>query len=149
MNENSSPGEEQETNHFQKGRNVVQLPERIDHHRHGRTGIDKSSKVHLAQGNDESCVDGQEQHKIEFAGADILRHLSAIGQEKSLENLLDKVARSHQQNNLPFGPVSDVVRVLINDADEGESQRKPKQFGKNPEQEVGLATHLANDGALP
>src|SRR5258707_13145845 len=79
-----------------------------------RAGIDETAEIDLPERDDEARVDRQQQHEIEFAGADVFGDLGAVGQEERLENLLNKMARAHQQHDLPFRPIANPIRVLVN-----------------------------------
>ena len=127
----------------------MKLARGVTHHRQGGGGIDKSAQVHHAQGDQKARVHRQQQHEIQPAGADQFGKLDAVGQENGLENLLDEMARPHQQDHLPFGPGGDVVGVQINHADETELQPKPEQLDHDPEQEVAFETHFPHDGVAP
>ncbi len=127
----------------------MQLTRGISHDHQGGGGIDESAQVHLAQGNEKAGVDREQQHEIQPAGADQLGKLGAVGQEKGLENLLDEMARPHQQDDLPFGPGGDVIGVQIDDADEAELEGEPKHLDHDPEQEIAFETHFAHDGVAP
>jgi hypothetical protein len=61
-----------------------------------------------------------------------------VGQKDGLKELLDEMARAHQQDHLPFGPGGNVVGVQIDHADETELQRKPQQLDHDPKQEVAF-----------
>src|SRR5438045_8058494 len=149
MDEDPGGSQTEKAHDLEGGGNEVQLLQSIDHHGHGRTGVDKAPQVNLAQGDNEAGIDREQEHEIELTSADILRNLGTVGEKKCLENLLNEVARAHQQNHLPLRPIANVIGVLINHRDEGQLQAEPEQLNDDPEQEVGLETHLANDGVLP
>src|SRR5688500_14779534 len=73
----------------------------------------------------------------------------AIGEEERLEDLLDEMRRTHQEHYLPFGPIGDPVRVLIDHRDECQLHRKPQRLGDDPHEEVRLEAHLPRHGVLP
>src|SRR5438552_1400369 len=118
MDEDPGGSQTEKANDLEGGGNEVQLLQRVNHHCHGRTGVDKAPQINLAQGDNEAGIDREQEHEIELAGADILRNLGAVGEKKCLENLLNEVTRAHQQNHLPLRPVADVIGVLINHRDE-------------------------------
>src|SRR5437868_15352264 len=113
MDEDPGGSQAEKANDLEGGGNEVQLLQRVNHHGHGRTGVDKASQVNLAQGDDEAGVDREQEHEIELTSADILRNLGAVGEEKGLENLLNEVDRSHQQILLPIRQITTVIGVQI------------------------------------
>ena len=111
--------------------------------------VDERTEIHFSQREEEARVDRQQQHEVESPGADEFGHLHAIGQEEGLENLLDEMRHAEQQHHFPLRPVADVIGVRIDDDDERELQREPKHLNHDPEQEVRLEAHLANDRVPP
>src|SRR2546427_591417 len=59
------------------------------------------------------------------------------------------MARAHQQYDLPFRPIANVIRVAVDHRDERQLQGKPEQLHENPEQEIRFEPHLPHDGVLP
>src|SRR5204862_3439239 len=86
---------------------------------------------------------------IEPSGANQFRELHQVRKKKSGEKLLDEITCADLQDDLPFGPITDVVGVTVDDRDKSQLQREPEQFDNDPEHEVCLELHLADHGVAP
>ena len=138
-------GFKEEAKDLKHRRHQRQLLEGVSHHRDGAGGVDIAAQVHLAEREHETRVHRQEQYEIQLAGPDLLGQMRAVDEEERLKDLLDEVTRAHQQDDLPFRPVEDVVRVLVDDGDEADLQGEPEKLHPNPQDEVRLERHLPGD----
>ncbi len=134
-----------EPGQLQYGRAQLELVPGIHHHGDGQPGVNERPKVHLAEGNDETRVDRQQQQKIQLTTAHQFGEIHAVDQEESLEELLNEVAGSDEQHHLPFRPRPDRVRVQIEHADKSQLQREPKHLHGDPQQEIRFENHFPRD----
>ena len=149
MNHDAHRRQQGKTHDRFPARRQAQLVAGVNHHRHGGGGIDEAAQVHLPEGNHEPGVHRQEQHEIEFARADELGKLSAVGQKNGRENLLNKMARAQQHHHLPLRPGANPIGMRVDDREERQLQREPEHLHDDPKEEVRFETHLAHDRVLP
>ena len=149
MDRDPRHAQRRESRQLPRRRMQMQPGRRHDHHAHREGRVDERAQIHLPRGDDEARVDGQRQQEIHLARAHQLRKVRAVSQEKRLIDLLDEVARAHQQHHLPFRPRTDGSGLRINDRDKGQLQAEPQQLHDDPEDEIALERHLPRHGILP
>jgi hypothetical protein len=149
MDEKAGQGENQEAADLGEGWKELEFVAGISHDCDSARAIDEAAQINLAEGNEKARVDGKQEHKIQFACADVFGKLGQIGQEKRGEKLLDELAGADEENDLPFRPCADMVCMAIDDGDECELEGKPEQFHDDPEEKIRFELHLPDDGVFP
>src|SRR6266404_4114652 len=149
MDQDAGEAERKKSCDLKQGWNEMELFCSVRHSGYSKSGICESAKVYLAQRHDEAGIDGEQQKKIEFTGADQFGQIRAIDEEESLEHLLDKIASPDQQDHLPLGPAPDIVGMQIEHPDKTELQPEPEQFDEDPQQEIAFESHFPRHRIFP
>jgi len=74
----------------------------------------------------ELAVNWQHQHRIELSGADQLRDVGDVHEEKRLEQLRDHLVGPDQQDDFPLRPIADAIDLPEDDAEENLEDREGK-----------------------
>lgn len=72
--------------------------------------------------------------------------MGAIDEEEGLEDLLDELAGSDEEDDLVAGPAGDAFCMEVEDVDEAELECEPGEFDDDPEQEIDLERHFPDEG---
>src|SRR6266480_765290 len=116
-----------------------------DHHS-AKRGVDHAVEAELFSGNSKLAVDRQHQQRVEFSGADQFRNIGNVDEKKALENLGDHLVGADEKHHFPFRPITDVIYLPENNAEENNLSAEPKDLDDHPQQEVCLEAHFPNEG---
>src|SRR6266568_7608743 len=126
-------------------RHDAELGQRDTNHGGAEQSVDNAVEPELFRGNRELAVDWQHQNGIQFSHPHELRDICEVHEKESLEKLCDDLVCADQQHHFPFRPVTDVIDIPKNDAEENDLPAEPKNLDHHPQQEVRLETQVADE----
>src|SRR5438067_7163669 len=128
-----------------EARDDLQLRQRDDHDDAAEDRVQHAVESELFRGNGELAVDREDEERIEPTGADQLRDVGDIDEEKRLEQLRDHLVGPDEEDDFPLRPITDVIDLPEDDPEENDLAAEPEHFHDHPKNEVHLETQLADE----